>query len=70
MTAARAIIEHYGPIDPEFSGRMRFYRWMGSVHAVLYALDIGGDDLLAGALEQIAVRIAARLIPPDELDPP
>jgi 8-oxo-dGTP diphosphatase len=33
---------------------------MGSVHAALYALDIGDDDLLANALEQIAVRIAAR----------
>ena len=60
LTAARAVIEHYGPVDRDFAGRMRFYRWMGSVHAALYALDIDDPELLAGALEQIEVRIADR----------
>ncbi len=60
LTAARTVIEHYGPIDPDFSGRMRFYRWMGSVHAARYALDIDDADLLADAIEQIEVRIADR----------
>ncbi len=60
LTAARAVIEHYGPVDRDFAGRLRFYRWMGSVHAALYALDIDDPELLAGALEQIEVRIADR----------
>ena len=54
------MIEQYGPLDRDYSGRLRFYRWMGSVHAVLYALDTSDDDLLAGALEQIALRLAVR----------
>jgi aminoglycoside phosphotransferase (APT) family kinase protein/ADP-ribose pyrophosphatase YjhB (NUDIX family) len=60
LTAARAVIEQYGRVDPDFAGRMRFYRWMGSVHAALYALDIDDPELLAGAIEQIEVRIADR----------
>ena len=54
------MIEQYGPLDRDYSARLRFYRWMGSVHAVLYALDTGDADLLAGALEQIALRLAVR----------
>ena len=42
------------------SARLRFYRWMGSVHAALYALDVDDAELLAGALDQIAARIADR----------
>jgi ADP-ribose pyrophosphatase YjhB (NUDIX family) len=60
LTATRAVIEHYGPVDADFSGRLRFYRWMGSVHAALHAVHTNDADLLADAIEQIAVRIADR----------
>jgi 8-oxo-dGTP diphosphatase len=60
LTAARAVIEQYGPIDPDYSVRLRFYRWMGSVHAALHALDTSDEALLADALEQISSRLAVR----------
>jgi 8-oxo-dGTP diphosphatase len=60
LMAARAVLEHYRTVDPEVGARMRFYRWMGSVHAVLYARGIGDDRLLAGAIEEIERRITDR----------
>ena len=60
LTATRALVEQYGPVDADFTARLRFYRWMGSVHAALYALDVDDAELLAGALDQIAARIADR----------
>jgi 8-oxo-dGTP diphosphatase len=60
LTAARAVIEQYGPLDRDYSARLRFYRWMGSVHAVLHALDTDDGDLLTDALEQLSARLAVR----------
>jgi hypothetical protein len=70
LTAARAIIEHYGAIDPEFSGRMRFYRWMGSVHAVLDALDNATTICLPAPSNRSRYESRPGSFPPDELDPP
>ena len=60
LEAVRAVIGAYGRTDADFAARLRFYRWMGSVHAVLYAIDVGDDDLLVGALTEIERRIAVR----------
>jgi 8-oxo-dGTP pyrophosphatase MutT (NUDIX family)/aminoglycoside phosphotransferase (APT) family kinase protein len=60
MTATREVLAHYGEFDSDFTARLRFYRWMGSVHATRYALDIGDDALLTGALRELEVRTATR----------
>jgi aminoglycoside phosphotransferase (APT) family kinase protein/8-oxo-dGTP pyrophosphatase MutT (NUDIX family) len=60
LTAARSVLEHYGPVDVDVAARMRFYRWMGSVHAVLYASQVGDHDLHRGAIEELGRRIADR----------
>jgi aminoglycoside phosphotransferase (APT) family kinase protein/ADP-ribose pyrophosphatase YjhB (NUDIX family) len=60
LPAARAVLAEYGPTDSDLPGRLRFYRWMGSVHAARHALDVGDDDLLAGALREVERRIESR----------
>lgn len=60
LDAVRATITAYGPNDPWFPGRCRFYRWTGSVWAALHGLDTGDDDLVAGALAETRRRIEDR----------
>jgi aminoglycoside phosphotransferase (APT) family kinase protein/ADP-ribose pyrophosphatase YjhB (NUDIX family) len=60
LTAARSVLEHYGPVDADVAARMRFYRWMGSAHAVLHASRVGDDDLRRGAIAELGRRIADR----------
>jgi 8-oxo-dGTP pyrophosphatase MutT (NUDIX family) len=60
LTTARETMHHYGPVDADFGARLRFYRWMGSVHAAIHALNTGDADLLDGALREIALRLETR----------
>lgn len=60
LTTTRETMHHYGPVDADFGGRLRFYRWMGSVHAAIHALNTADVDLLDGALVELELRLEAR----------
>jgi aminoglycoside 2''-phosphotransferase len=57
LDAARATIRSYGPTDPGFPGRCRFYRWTGSVWAALHGLETADDALVEDALSETRRRI-------------
>ena len=56
----RDVVARYGgPPDPGFAGRLHFYVWMGSAHAILYGLDESDDALVADAIERLSKRVEA-----------
>ena len=56
----RDVVARYGgPPDPGFRERLRFYCWMGSVHAILYGLDEGDDTIVADGINGLRNRLEA-----------
>jgi aminoglycoside phosphotransferase (APT) family kinase protein len=53
-----AVAEAYGVIDPEaFFDRVRFYAWMGAVHAIWYGLDEGDEEEVTDGIEGLRARL-------------
>jgi aminoglycoside 2''-phosphotransferase len=54
----RDVLGRYGgPSDPGFESRLRFYCVLGSVHAILYGLTEGNDDIVAQGIEGLRERL-------------
>jgi 8-oxo-dGTP diphosphatase len=47
-------------VDTGRPGRTRFYRWMGAAQAVLYGLEVGDEDEVAGAAASIVEKVRGR----------
>jgi len=48
-----------GPPDPGFRDRLRFYVWMGAVHAILYGLEQRAPDVVEDGIRGLRERIEA-----------
>ena len=53
-----SVVAAYGPVDDDFWFRLRFYAAMGSVHAIIYALDHDDPDLRVDASRRLDERLA------------
>ncbi|MET0422196.1 MAG: NUDIX domain-containing protein, partial [Acidimicrobiia bacterium] len=60
LSGVRSVLEHYGPFDSNFTARLRFYRWMSSVHGIRYALDTADEVLLRDSVAELEANIATR----------